>query len=78
MRNTAMNRAALQQFAAGSGGKYFEIDETDKLAELIPDRSRTYVTRERPRMLWDNSYMLGALVTLVTVEWILRKKAKLL
>ena len=78
MRNTAMNRAGLQQFAAASGGKYFDIGEASKAAELIPDRSRTHVIRERPRMLWDNGYLFGGLILLVSLEWILRKKAKLL
>ena len=78
MRNTPLNRAALQQFAGATGGKYFDIDDASKVADLIPDRSRTYVVRERPRMLWDNGYLLAALVVLVSLEWILRKKAKLL
>jgi hypothetical protein len=78
MQNTAMNRAALSRLAAMSGGKYFDIDETDRLAGMIPDGSRTYVTRERPRPLWDNSYVLILLVGVLTIEWILRKKAKLL
>lgn len=78
MRNTPLNKAAMKQFAEASGGKYFDIDDAAKAAELIPDRSRTYVVRERPRMLWDNGYLLAALVALVSLEWILRKKAKLL
>ncbi|HUN81872.1 MAG TPA: vWA domain-containing protein [Phycisphaerae bacterium] len=78
MRNTPLNKATLRQFAEASGGRYFDMDDAGKLPELIPDRSRTYVVRERPRMLWDNGYLLTALVALVSVEWILRKKAKLL
>lgn len=78
MKDTAMNRTALARLAEASGGKYFEIDETDRLAALIPDSSRSFVTRERPRPLWDNAYILLLLVGVLTVEWILRKKAKLL
>ncbi len=78
MRNTAMNRAALQDLAARTHGRYYEIDEADKIAEAIPDCSRTYVARQRPRALWDNAYCFVAVVALLTLEWILRKKAKLL
>ncbi|MEK6644059.1 MAG: hypothetical protein AABZ08_09130 [Planctomycetota bacterium] len=78
MQNTAMNREALRQFALATTGAYFDIDEAQRLPNLILDRSRTYVTRERPRPLWDNQYVLVALVALLTVEWILRKKGKLL
>ncbi|MBI5764476.1 MAG: VWA domain-containing protein [Planctomycetes bacterium] len=78
MRNTAMNRDVLRQFAQAVAGAYFDIDEASRLPELIPDRSRTYVTRERPRPLWDNYYVLSVLVAFLTLEWILRKKGKLL
>ena len=78
MRDTALNRRALQRLAEASGGKYFEIDEADRLAELIPDSSRSFVTRERPRPLWDNGYVLLAIVGILSIEWMLRKKAKLL
>ncbi len=78
MQNTAMNKKALTRLAEASGGKYFEIDQTDRLAGLIPDASRSYITRERPRPLWDNGYVLLALIGVLTLEWALRKKAKLL
>lgn len=78
MRETAMNRAALEQLARASGGRYYEMDEAGEIAEAIPDASHTIVTRERPRPLWDNGYLLGLLVGLATVEWALRRKARLL
>jgi hypothetical protein len=78
MQHTAMNRAGLRQLAAATGGKYFEIDEAGLAPEAIPDRSQTYVVRERPRPLWDSKVVLLILVGVLTVEWILRKKAKLL
>lgn len=78
MQNTALNKKALTRLAEASGGKYFEIDQTDRLADRIPDASRSYVMRERPRPLWDNAYILIALIGVLTLEWALRKRAKLL
>lgn len=80
LRHPAMQRSRLQQLVAEAGeGQYCEPDEAIGLAALIPDRSRTPPPiRERPRPLWDNRYVLMALVGFLTVEWILRKKAKLL
>jgi hypothetical protein len=78
MRNTAMNRAALQQLATVSGGRYFEMDETGKISELIQDASRTIITRERPVALWDNWKVFTLLLVVLSAEWILRKKARLL
>jgi len=80
LRDPAMQRSRLQQLVAEAGeGQYCDADEAIALAALIPDRSRTPPPiRERPRPLWDNRYVLMALVGLLTIEWILRKKAKLL
>jgi len=78
MRSPAMNREALEQFAAAAGGRYFDVDQADQLGEAVQDRSRTFVIRERPRPLWDNGYVLSLLLTALIGEWILRKKAKLL
>lgn len=78
LQNTAMNREALKRLSEAAGGQYFEIDEADRVAVFIPDCSRSFVARERPRPLWDNGYVLLAIVGILSVEWILRKKAKLL
>ncbi|MFQ5423745.1 MAG: hypothetical protein ACE5F9_07160 [Phycisphaerae bacterium] len=78
MRRPAMQRGALRAFAAAAGGRYLDVDEASRIAELVPDSSRTFVTRERPRALWDNGTVLAVLVALLTIEWILRKRAKLL
>lgn len=80
LRHPAMQRSRLQQLVTEAGeGQYCDVDEAMGLAGLIPDRSRTPPPiRERPRPLWDNRYVLMALVGFLTVEWILRKKAKLL
>ncbi len=78
MRRPAMQRAGLMQLAEAADGRYFDIDQINLIPELIQDRSRTFVIRERPRPLWDNKYVLIVLVAILTLEWILRKKAKLL
>lgn len=80
MRNPAMNRPALQEFVSAVGGrsKYFNVDEAERIADLVPDMSRTFTVKGRPRPLWDNQGVLFALIGLLSLEWILRKKAKLL
>ncbi len=79
MRDTAMDRAGLVRLAEQTGGRYFEVDEAGKAAEMIRERSRMPPpVRGLPRALWDRWYVLVLLVGLLTVEWILRKKARLL
>ena len=52
---------------------FLPIDRIDRLAELVPPGKRTTV-RRIPIELWDTKLSLLLIVTLLTVEWALRKK----
>lgn len=76
--DTRLNRALLGELAQRSGGRYFEATNTAALAALLPDRHETVVVRGRPVELWDNSRLLLLLAGLLTVEWALRRRFRLL
>jgi hypothetical protein len=73
-----LNKPLLMELATESGGQYFEIDQLDKLAAAIPDKSEIVEVRSKPEPLWDVQGMLIALVGLLGCEWFLRKRFKLL
>jgi len=73
-----LNRALLVDLAQRSGGRYFGIDEADALTAALPDRHETVVVREPPRALWDTWRLLAVLVTLLAVEWAVRKRFRLM
>ncbi len=74
-----MNRAALTTIAEQSqGGRYWEIDEVDGLPAVIPDLHEEVPVRSRPTTLWDNWKVLTLLVSLLSVEWAVRKWTRLL
>jgi uncharacterized membrane protein len=73
-----LNKPLLMELASESGGQYFEIDQLDKLAAAIPDKSEVVEVRSKPEPLWDVQGMLIALVGLLGCEWFLRKRFKLL
>ncbi|MEQ8787859.1 MAG: hypothetical protein RIC55_16255 [Pirellulaceae bacterium] len=81
-----LNKPLLVEMARRSGGKYFELDQLDQLAEQVPDASETFEVRGRPEMLWSTSLgglstgglLLGCLVVLLGAEWGVRKGFKLL
>ncbi len=77
-RATWMKRQTLKNLASLSGGQYFEIDETKKLADAVPNRVRTIETQSPARPVWDNASLLMILVILLGLEWALRKRFKLL
>lgn len=66
------DRATMENLA--SRPDYFRtIARADDLAELIPVDRKTAVS-EIPRELWDSNLTLLAIVLLLTIEWILRKR----
>ena len=73
-----LNRPLLMDLANQSGGRYFDVNQLDQLAAAVPDRTETIETRSQPRPLWDVPGMLVALIGLLCVEWLLRKRFKLL
>lgn len=73
-----LNRPLLMELASLSGGRYFEVNQLDQLAAAVPDRTETIETRSPPRPLWDVRGMLVGLVGLLCIEWLIRKRFKLL
>lgn len=77
--NPQMNRAALKMLAERSaGGRYYEIDEADKIPNAILDRHESTTVKSRPVQLWDNKWTLMLLIGLLSVEWAVRKWVRLL
>jgi hypothetical protein len=73
-----LNKPLLMDLANLSGGHYFDVDQLDKLADAVPDRTEAIETRSQPLPLWDVRGMLVALVGLLCVEWLIRKRFRLL
>lgn len=73
-----LDRKLLEDIAAVSDGRYFEVDQVDALAEMIPSRTEVATVAHRPIALWDAPMVLGLLVLLLTLEWAGRKRMKML
>lgn len=73
-----LNKPLLTDLASLSGGKYFEVNQLDQLAAAVPDKTETVEVRSKPDPLWDVRGMLIALVGLLCIEWLVRKRNKLL
>ncbi len=88
--NYWLNESLLEQIAKESKGKVIQMDELDKLADLLPDMNTTTEINTPPIPLWDietslfgrktplRYFIFGILVFLLTLEWSIRKKTKLL
>ena len=71
-------RAAMEQVAEATGGRYVLPEALDALPAAIPDLSRTVVESGPLRPAWDRSYALALLLVALAAEWVLRKRMGLL
>lgn len=79
MENPRMNEELLKLLAAGGGpgGKYLTIDRLPDIPPLIQPRQEK-IPREIPLTLWDRWPVLILFALLITLEWVLRKWARML
>jgi hypothetical protein len=75
-QNEPLLKALVRE--AESGGTYLPLDEAAAaLPALLPDRSTEKVQFDFPRTLWDQKWIMYALVGLLSLEWLTRKLLKL-
>jgi hypothetical protein len=70
--------AALKELAQeSSGGRFFPIDEVDRMNEVI-QKSENQLRETREDDLWDSPLAWILVAALLTAEWLLRKRVRLL
>lgn len=77
MSTTSANESLLQQMADASSGRFLREEEMGKLPDLLSPLSNGRVV-ESTTLLWQSYWWFAAIVILLTIEWILRKRAGLL
>jgi len=73
-----MDRADLQLSAATSHGRLYTIDDVDQLPTEIPRGTPVPLETDEPIPLWNRWELLTAVTLLLTAEWLLRKRWKLI
>ena len=76
LARAATDHDRLLRLANGTGGAVVGLNELDRLESLVADRSRE-VAQESRRPLTNTMLALGVLLVLLTLEWVLRRAAKL-
>lgn len=68
----------LRRLVEGTNGEYVSLEEAASvIPSLFPNRGERVIIDQRIRELWDRSWMLYVLGTLLAVEWLTRKLLKL-
>jgi len=71
-----LNRALLESIATRSGGRFLreaDIAQLPDLLQMLDHRE----TRVKETLLWSSWWWFGAVIALLTAEWLLRKKWRL-
>ena len=76
LRRLRLDRETLTQIASAGGGEYFHESEADKLLESLKPLSSGSVI-ETDYLVWQSFYWFWLIVGLLTMEWLLRKRAGL-
>jgi hypothetical protein len=73
----ACNEQLLREVAGESGGQYLREEQFGRLVELLRPLSNGHVV-ESDTLLWQSYWWFSAIVGLLALEWMLRKRAGLL
>ncbi len=71
--NAALNVNLLQQLANDTGGRYYSLGDSRNLAEDI-SYVDSGISRMEEKDLWDMPFLFLLLMSVVSLEWILRKR----
>lgn len=76
-RNLDADHDLLADLSKRTGGRLVAWDETDRLAEWVPNRSRIHAGSPVIETLWDRWAVLVVLIGLLSLEWIVRRLTRL-
>lgn len=71
-----LNRPLLEGMARASGGRFLREGDLSQLPALLQQLDRQE-TRVRETLLWSSWWWFGAAIALLTAEWLLRKRWRL-
>lgn len=75
-----LDAATLTEIAKLSGGRYVPLANIGEIQKLLQGDGPIEISILPPTVedLWDNAWVLGALVVLLALEWIIRKRSLLI
>ncbi len=73
----SLNEDLLRQISAASGGRYLREENIDQLPDLLAPMRQGKVI-ESDTVLWQSWWWFAPIMLLLTLEWLLRKRAGML
>ncbi|MEK7270834.1 MAG: hypothetical protein AAB215_07855, partial [Planctomycetota bacterium] len=78
LENPRMNEPLLKELATATGGKFLGIEEARKLPSEIPSRQERITLSSTPDAVWDTAWTMVLFVFLLSLEWLLRKRWRMI
>jgi len=78
LEHIQMDVAELKQAAAETRGRFYRIQEVDRLPSDLPPGEQVPIEALPPMPLWNRWWLLAAFLGIVVSEWILRKRKGML
>jgi hypothetical protein len=76
--NLRADWSAMKQLAEQSRGRFYQIDAAQRLFSELPTGKRSRLGTLPPIPLWNSPWIATLFVVLITTEWLLRRKARML
>ncbi|HCN08487.1 MAG TPA: hypothetical protein DIT01_11185 [Lentisphaeria bacterium] len=73
LADTSTNQTLLQSIARKSGGVYVDIDDAEKLVDHI-ERKERRISKVHRTEYWNSPLLFLFFLTMITVEWVLRRR----
>lgn len=76
--NLTADHDALRLVAEQSRGRFYEEDQIDRMLRELPEGRRTRLGALPPKPLWNHAWVGLGFMLLLTAEWLLRRRARML
>ncbi|MFN9719182.1 MAG: hypothetical protein ACK58L_10835 [Planctomycetota bacterium] len=76
-QNPTQNAELLTNLTKDTTGRYLSFTDLRILPSLLPDQSQPVVVDEQLRTLWDRSWLMLLMISLLAFEWIFRRVCRL-
>lgn len=76
--NLQSDLEAMKYLARVSRGKYFHDGDAERLFETLPEGKKTRLGRLPSKPLWNSNWVALLFVVLITTEWLLRRRVRMM
>ena len=77
LASLSCNTQALEQLARSTGGRFLPLDQAESISDLL-QRFQTGKWIETVTLLWQSYPWFATIMTLLALEWVLRKRTGLI